>query len=255
MIAAIPLTALVLAAPAVTAGAAREPASLAIAAWPARIVVSAPGRVTIHVDNPGRESVSVDASPSGYALDLRGRPRVRAVGASSWLAVRPSHLKVAAGAGATLSVTVRRPHGVRPGDHAFVVLLTTRLPSGRKVLAHLRIGVVVVARVPGALVRRLSLGRIQLVRIGRARVLEVAVRNRGDVDEWLGPQRLSVRLLRRARGVATMHGAPRRVLAHTHGLLQVRCPGSLNGPLTAIVTLGQPSNGVAWVTKTIRLRL
>jgi hypothetical protein len=256
VIGAATLAALALAAPAVEARAARAPASLSIAAWPARVVVGAPGRTTIHVDNPGADRVVVDAAPAGYVLDVRGRPRVRPVRASrAWLVVRPRHLTVAAGAAATLSVAVLRPRAARPGDHAFVVLLTTRLPSGRKVLAHLRIGVVVVARVPGPLVRRLSLGAIRVRRLGRAHVLEIAVANRGDVDEWLGRQRLSVRLLRHARPVATIQSVPRRVLARTRGLLQVRCPRSLHGPFMAIVTLRQPSGAVAQVTRTVRLRL
>ncbi len=256
MIGAVALAALALAAPALAPGAAREPASLAIAAWPARVVVQAPGRTTIHVDNPGRDPVVVDAAPSGYALDARGRPRVRSARVSqAWLVVRPIHLAVAAGAGGTLSVSVLRPRAVRPGDHAFVVLLTTRLPSRRTVLAHLRIGVVVVARVPGALVRRLALGRIQVRRLGRAHVIEIAVANRGDVDEWLGSRRLSVRLVRRAGPGATIEAAPRRVLARSRGLLQLRCPTSLHGRFTAIVTLLQPSGTVARVTKAIRLRL
>ncbi len=242
--------------PAATAGTAREPGSLAIAAWPARIVVAAPGRATIHVDNPGREAVVVDAAASGYALDLGGRPRIRASGLpAAWLALRPRRLAVAAGASARLIVTVRRPQAVRAGDHAFVVLLTTRLPSGRKVLAHLRIGVVVVARVPGALVRRLTLGRVRLRRVGRIRVLEIPVANRGDVDEWLGRQRLTVRLMRGARKLATVRAAPRRVLARTRGLVQLRCPRSLRGRVTAVVVLLRASGGVVQETRMVRLRL
>ncbi len=68
---------LTLLAPAV-AGASRQPAALAIAAWPARVVLTTPGRATIHVENPGDDPVVIDAAPAGYRLDLRGRPRLRA---------------------------------------------------------------------------------------------------------------------------------------------------------------------------------
>lgn len=237
-------------------GASRDPASLAIAAWPARVVVVAPGRTTIHVDNPSGEPVVIDAAPSGYELDLRGRPRLRAAGtAGAWLAVRPAHIAVAPRSTTAFTVTVARPPAARPGDHALVVLLTTRLPAGRLVLAHLRVGVVVVARIPGVVVRRLTLGSLTVRRGARTRALDVVVANRGSLDEWIGRRRLTVRLLRGGRLVATIQAAPRRLLAGTHGLVELRCPRSLRGRLTAVVELAQPSNGVARITRTIRLRL
>ena len=247
--------ALALLAPAL-AGASREPASLAIAAWPARVVVVAPGRTMVHVDNPAAEPVVVEAAPAGYVLDLRGKPRVRAAAAvAPWLTVRPSHVAIPAGSTAGFSVAVARPRSARPGDHALVVLLTTRLPASHKVLARLRIGVVVVARVPGVAIRRLALGALRVERQGRRLVLGAAVTNRGNLDEWIGRRRLVIRLERRGRLVAALQAEPRRLLARTRGLVEARYSGRARGWLRAVVLLGTPRPGVAVLRRTYTLRL
>jgi hypothetical protein len=247
--------ALALLAPAV-AGASRATASLAIAAWPARVVVAAPGRTTIHVDNPGNELVVLDAAPAGYELDLRGKPQLHnATALGPWLTVRPSHVAVRARSTATFSVAVARPPGARPGDHAFVVMLTTRLPSGRKVLARLRIGVVVVVRVPGVVVRRLALGALRVERQGDRLLVAVAVANRGTLDEWIARRRLVIRLVQRGRLVATLQAEPRRLLARTGGLVETRYTGHARGGLSAVVLLRSPRPGVAVLRRTFRLRL
>ena len=118
MIAAVPLAA----------------AALAVSAWPARVVVAAPGHTTIHVSNPGPDAVALAAAASGYALDLRGRPRVTA--RRGWLVVRPARLRLPPNGSADLDVAVARPRGASPGDHASLVLLTTQPPSGRRVVAR-----------------------------------------------------------------------------------------------------------------------
>jgi len=227
--------------------------SLGVAAWPARVVVAAPGRTTIHVSNPSGEAVLVDAAVSGYALDLRGRPRVTPSG--RWLRVEPGRLKLTAGNSAALTVAVARPRGATPGDHAALLLLTTRPPPGRRVVARLRLGVVVVARVPGLLVRRLMFGRLRVAHRPRSTVADLAVVNRGNVDEWIGAQRLSIKLLRRGRVVATLWAMPRRLLARSRGLVRLACPRILHGQLTAVVQLSRPRDGVAVLRRSLRLRL
>jgi hypothetical protein len=250
--------ALALAAPAHAAGAAKGPSTVAIAAWPARVVVVAPGRATIHVDNPGSDPAVLDVAPSRYALDLRGRPRVGGAGGNAtkgWLTVGPAHVAVGAGATAELTVNVVRPRAARPGDHAFVVLLTTRLPSHRTVLARLRIGVVVVVRVPGVVVRRLALGALRVRRRGRRVLFELPVANRGNLDEWVARRRLEIRLVRRGRIVARLQAEPRRLLALSRGIVQASYAGRLHGRLNAVVVLMTPRPGVAMLRRTFRLRL
>ena len=57
-------------------------------------------------------------------LDARGRPRIKSV-PTRWFAVRPSRLVVAPHGIAQLRLTVRRPSGAGPGDHAELLLLST----------------------------------------------------------------------------------------------------------------------------------
>lgn len=246
---------LTLLAPA-AAGASSGLPTLSVAAWPARTVVTAPGRTTIHVDNPGPDAIVVDAAASGYALDLRGRPVLRPGRATgTWLVIRPTRVVVHARSRAEVSVVVERPRTARPGDHALVVLLTTRVPSGRKVLARLRIGVVVVVRVPGAATRLLRVDGLQVERRGRRTLLGVSVVNEGNLDEWISKRRLEIRLLRRGRLIATLEAVPRRLLARAHGLVEARSAGRMTGTVAAVVLLRSPRSGVAVVRRTFWLRL
>jgi hypothetical protein len=237
VIAAVPLTAAV----------------LAVSAWPARVVVAAPGRTTIHVSNPGTDAVVVDTAASGYALDLRGRPRVTA--RRGWLHVRPSRVRLPGNAAAELEVTVARPKGATPGDHTALLLLTTEPPSGRRVVARLRLGVVVVARVPGRLVRRLALGALRVAHRPRGTAVDLAVMNRGNLDEWIGARRVSVRLYRRGALVATLWAVPRRLLAGSSGLVRLTSARLVRGPTRAVVQLTRPRDGVPVLRRTLRLRL
>src|SRR5204863_3014737 len=136
--------------------------------------------------------VVVDVSRAGYALDLRGRPRVvRPVAgrraAIPWLTVRPSRLALPAGGSASLSVSSRLPRRADPGDRGALVLLTTRPVRSAAVAVRMRLGVVVVVRAPGAIVRRLDLLRLRIRAPSRPRLLELWIANRGNVTEELSP--------------------------------------------------------------------
>jgi hypothetical protein len=228
-------------------------AALAVSAWPARVVVAAPGHTTIHVSNPSSDAVALAAAASGYALDVRGRPRVL-VG-RGWLTVRPARLRLPPHGSGALDVAVARPRGAAPGDHASLVLLTTEPPSRRRVVARLRLGVVVVARVPGLLVHRLVLGGLQVVRRRHSTVVDVAVANRGNVDEWIAARRMAIRLRRRGALVATLWAVPRRLLARSSGFVRLACPRPVRGPVTAVVQVDRPRDGVPVLRRTLRLRL
>jgi hypothetical protein len=228
-------------------------ATLAVSAWPARVVVAAPGHTTIHVSNPSSDAVALAAAASGYALDVRGRPRVTV--RRGWLTVRPARLWLPPKGSAVLDVAVATPRGAPPGDHASLVLLTTEPPSGRRVVARLRLGVVVVARVPGLLVHRLVLGGVHVVGRPHSTVVDVAVANRGNVDEWIGARRVAIRLRRHGAVVATLWAVPRRLLARSGGLVRVACPRPVHGFVTALVELTHPRDGVPVLRRTLRLRL
>jgi len=228
---------------ALPAGANSDSTALAVSAWPARLVVSAPGRATVGVANPGDEPVRLGARAEGYALDARGRPRIKSV-PTRWFAVRPSRLVVAPHGIAQLRLTVRRPSGAGPGDHAELLLLSTEPRAGRRVNARLRLGVVVVVRVPGLLVHRLGVARVRVRRGVAGAKLEVTVANRGNVDEWLQRGRVSVTLVRRGRRIVSVPIEARRLLARSSGVFDARFRRRLRGQLTAVVVVRRPRRGV-----------
>jgi len=248
------LCASVLFASVVPAGANSHPAALSVSAWPARVVVSAPGSTTVRVGNSGAAPVRLVASASGYALDAYGRPRLQAAGAG-WISVSPAHLVIAAHRVAELEVRVDRPAGARPGDHAQVLLVSTEPPSRRRLVATLRIGIVVVARVPGRIVRRLGVARVGARSRGRQTTVEVVIANRGNVDEWIGRGRVSVTLVRRTSKSVTAPVAARRLLARSSGIVEARFRGRLRGRLVVVVAVRRPTAGVRLARRRYQLRL
>jgi hypothetical protein len=244
----------VLFASAATAGASSHPPALSVSAWPARVVVRAPGSTAVRIGNSGASPVRLVASTRGYALDAFGRPRIRPAGAG-WISVRPARLVVAAHRVAELEVRVEHPAGARPGDHAQLLLVWTEPPSGRRLVATLRIGIVVVARVPGRIVHRLGVVRVEARSRSRQTTVEVVVANRGNVDEWIGRGRVSVTLARRGSKPVTVRVAARRLLARSSGIVEARFRGRLRGRLAVVVAVRRPTAGVRLARRRYRLRL
>jgi hypothetical protein len=237
-----------------TAGASGPRAAVALTASPARVTLTGSGTATIHVANPGRTPIVVNVARAGFALDLRGRPRILTrSGVDSWLALRPRRLALDAGASAALVVAAHLPRTAEPGDHDALVLLTTHPLRRADVAVRMRIGVVVVARAPGTVVRRLDLRALAVRRVGAVRLLELLVVNRGNVTETLGRDRLAVSLARGGRTVARLEPNARELRPRTRGIVQVAYRGRLRGPLIARVRVssepGRP------VRRTFRIRL
>jgi hypothetical protein len=221
----------VLAASAV-AGAARPP--VALIASPAHVALAGAAKAPLSVTNSGADPLVVDVARAGFALDLRGRPRV-AARRPSWLAIAPRQLALAPGATATLTVSSRVPSGAEPGDHSELVLLTTRSPTARGLPVRVRLGVVVVVRAPGKVARRVAVVRIRVRRAGRARVLGLLLANRGNVTETVGGSCALVWLHRRGRILARLGTPERRILPHTSGLVELTYRGRARGRVLARV--------------------
>ena len=154
--------ALVLVPASAGAGTARPP--LALTATPAHVSIAGSGRATVRVANPGRAPLVVDAARAGFSLDLRGRPRIvprQGRAAASWLSVKPGRFLLPPGGRRALTITSRLPARIEPGDHDALVLLTTHPRRKAGVAVRLRVGVVVVVRAPGRVVRRLVLRELQ----------------------------------------------------------------------------------------------
>lgn len=240
------------------AGAGESSEALGLTAAPARLVFHGSGLAAVRLRNPGRKAVAVTVSSAGFALDLRGRPHIvkrRGPGsAAGWLRLRPVRLRLAPHAAAKLIVSARLPRRAEPGDHDALVLLSARPLARARVSVRLRVGVVVVVRAPGAVVRRVELGRLRVTRRGGKPALELVVVNSGNVTERLLRVRANLSRLRSKRRIATVRADARELRAQTRGLLEFRLPSSANGVVTARVVIpAEP--GRRAIRRTYRLRI
>jgi hypothetical protein len=222
------------------AGAGAQP-PIALTASPARVSLTGSGSATIRVTNTGRRAVVLDVGRAGFALDLRGRPRVVARGgartADGWLTVRPTRLRLAARAVGALTVRAVVPRRAEPGDHDALVMLTTRPERSAGLGVRMRIGVVVVVRAPGRIVRGLAIRGLTVRRAGRTRSLELLVANRGNVTESLGRAQVVVALRRDGLVRARLRPGTRQLRPRTSGIVQLGYRGQLHGWVTAIATV------------------
>ncbi|HEY3544302.1 MAG TPA: hypothetical protein VGK79_17330 [Gaiellaceae bacterium] len=184
---------------------ASPPAALTVS--PTRIVVAAGERRTLEIANNGTAAVAVVVSTAGYAVGLRGTPRV--AGASGLLAVRPRRVTIPPGGSAAVLVS---PVRSAPRDRAALVLVASR-PTGGAVGVSVRIGVLVLVRGTHAAVHRVV---PVALRVRGRRWLELSVRNLGTASERLSAA--NVRFVRPA-GVRV---APRELLPRTRGIVRVR---------------------------------
>jgi hypothetical protein len=228
----------------------------ALTAAPARLALSGSGEAMVRLRNPGTKRIAVDVRRAGFALDLRGRPRIvrqrSARSAARWLTLRPARFTLGPHATARLHVSVSVPRSAAPGDHDALVLLDARPLADQAVSVRLRLGVVVNVRAPGTVVRRLRLGRLGVKRRRGSRALELVVVNDGNVTERLFRARviLSHGSSRLARVVATA----RELRPKTRGLLEFRLRTPVRGLVTARVVLpaepGRPA-----IRRTFHVRL
>jgi hypothetical protein len=234
--------------------ATSRPSSLA--ASPARVTLSGAESRTIRVTNSGGAVAFVDVAPAGFALDLRGRPRIvsRTNAAAPRLEVQPRRLALRPAEAATLTVSAVPPSHVRAGDHPALVLLTTQ-PRGAGLGVRMQIGIVVIVRVPGAVLHRLELRGLRVRRARGTDLLELSVVNRGNVTERLARERVRVSLRRRGRVIARLRAGPREVFPHSPATETFRYRGRLRGPATALVEVVRPANGVPILRRTFRIRL
>ena len=121
----------------------------------------------------------------------------------------------------------------------------------------MRLGIVVVVRARGRVVRRLQLGSLGVVRRRRLRLLDLVVANRGNVTESIARGRALVSLARDGRRFATLAASSRRFRPRTSGILQFPYRGPRRGWVTARVVMsgesGAPGRNV--VRRTYRIRL
>ena len=238
------LLALALAAAAASIPVAAAGRGIGLSATPLRLTLRGMAARAVTVRNPGRRTLLVEVSRAGFARSLRGKPRVRpSGGAAAWLRIRPKRIRVAPGAKGVLHVRAAPPRRAAPGDHPALVLLTTRPLGVRHVRVRLRVGVIVVLRVRGRIVRRLDARALAVRRRGAMRRLELRLVNRGNVTERLGGDGLRLSLLRGGRKLATLRPAPRELLPHSAGIAVFDYRGRLRGDVLAQIQLRPPVRG------------
>lgn len=254
------LLGLLLVAPALvpaSAGAGAARPALALTATPAHVALAGTDRATVRVANPGARALVVDVGRTGFSLDLRGRPHVtprgHGRGAAAWLAVSPARFVLPPGGSRLLTVASRLPRRTEPGDHDALVLLATRPVRGAGVAVRARIGVVVVVRAPGRVVRRVVVRQLRVHRVRHARVLELVLANRGNVTESFTRGAIRV-TLRRGHVRLTLRGARRELRPHTRGVVRFLLRRRLHGHATARVAVATSQEGPT-LARTFRLRL
>jgi hypothetical protein len=119
----------------------------------------------------------------------------------------------------------------------------------------MRVGVVVVVRAPGRVVRKLALLRLRVRPARAVRVFELWLANLGNVTETIGGDCLRLRLLRRGRPFASLRPTPRRFAPRTRGVVEFRYGGRVRGPATAIVAAGVPPPCIRLPARRFPLRL
>ena len=123
---------------------------------------------------------------------------------------RPRRLTLRPAEATTLTVSAAPTPRVRAGDHPALVLLTTQ-PRGDGLAVRMRIGIVVIVRVPGAVLHRLELRGLRVRHGHRADLLELSVANRGNFTERLTRERVRVSLRRHGRVITRLRAVPREV--------------------------------------------
>jgi hypothetical protein len=218
-------------------------AAAALSVSPVRLRLSGAATGTITITNAGDSAATVDARAAGFAVDRRGRPLVAAQRgpAAAWLRLRPARLVLPPRTTVAVAISSAVPARAAPGDHAAVVLFTTRASRTAGVAVRMRIGVVVFVRVAGRVVHRLELGPVKV----RRRMLEATVENRGNVVERT---RLRITVMRRGHVVARLRSAKRTLLPHSRGTERFHYPPRLEGWVTARIEAGP-------ARRTMRVRL
>jgi len=234
---------------------------VALTASPTHLTLAARTQHAIRVANPGATPLVVDASPAGFTLGPRGRPHVvggaPARRVASWLRVRPNRIALAPGGAVELVLSAVPSRGATPGDHAALVLLTTRAPPGAALPVRMRVGVTVVVRVPGRIVHRLALRSLRVVAGARARwpVFRAVVENRGNVVERLRRGQVEIALRARGRRVAELRSGPRELLPGTTAIFELPYRARVGGALTAVASLARSRDGKTTVRRAVRVVL
>jgi hypothetical protein len=99
----------------------------------------------------------------------------------------------------------------------------------------MRLGVVVLVRVTGPLVRKLDIGRLGVAKTKNTRVLNVGLTNAGNVNERLLQGQVTIALRRGGKTMAVVRAPARTLLPGDTDTVAVPYRGTLRGTFTAVV--------------------
>jgi hypothetical protein len=243
----------IVAAALIPSSAAGANPAAALGVSPLRVELAGASSTAITVRNPGARPLVVTATRAGFARTLHGKPRIKTTrGAAGWLRMQPRRLRLAPHKSASFRVSAKPPASARPGDHPALVLLATRPPAAKTVKILLRVGVVVLVRVPGTIVHRLEPQSLSVHKNRAARLLSLRLANRRNVAERLHGAHLELVLRRHGKRIATLRSRLLDLLPHSVGIAQFAYRGAVRGRVRATVVLRPVSLGRA---RSFRVRL
>jgi hypothetical protein len=196
--------------------------AVALSVSPAHVALVAPASRALELRNTGAERIVVDVT--GKPVDGRR--------SSAWLTLRPARVALAAGASTRLMLRASTSRS-EPGDHALLVLLAARPARAGGVAVQVRLGVRVRVRMPGRIVRHLTVNGLRVHRHRDLRDLLVSLTNLGNVAEQLRGQ-LAVTLIRDGRVVSLLRPRrPRELWPKTRVVVALPYAGGVRGLVTA----------------------
>ena len=256
----------VLASVAGAEGASSERVSLAVN--PTRLLMGGKAQGMFEVTNPTNRPLVVGVSTADFLLRANGTAVVSpklpsARSAKKWLKVSPAKLRLAPGATDTLRVSSNAPKGASPGDHHALVQFTTAPTGSGTVRTRTQIGLPVLVRVNGPVLRTLEIKSLRVAQSKSGRRLRLVVRNRGNINERLLRRTVTVRLVRGGKRLAKLVAPARTVLPGERTVYSLPLAERMHGSVTALVSVRPASAANAGagapelrpLSRTFRLRL
>jgi hypothetical protein len=248
---------------------AAGPQPVALSATPTIVTLLGTSTSQIHVVNPSHRAITVAVATGNYAIASNGRvqidPKVAPNRtAKAWLSITPATLKLGPNGEGNVTVVSHPPKKAEPGDHHALVLLTARAAESGQVAIRTRIGVGVLVRMPGSIVRKLAIPSLRVKAAGKAKLLNLAVANLGNVNERLAPGKLTIQLSRAGKSLTVLRTRPVDLLPASRQTVSVPYRGKVHGTLRAVVRVrptpaSEDGPGIgqtlAPVTRTFSVRL
>jgi P pilus assembly chaperone PapD len=235
------LAAVGIAASAVAAANAAGP-DLSVSVSPTIVTIAGKSSAPIDVSNPTDQSVTVDVSLANYAIESDGtvlvdpkEPPNRT--AKAWISVRPQVLKLGPNAHGQVIVTSHPPAHAEAGDHHALVLLATPPGKGGQVAVRTQVGVGVLVRMPGKIERKLAITRLHARRLAKGASFSLTLANRGNVNEFMEPGRVTLQLEQGGKTVATLVTPGYDLLPHSSVTRTVAFHHRLHGTVTVVATV------------------